>query len=544
VSRPELQARPYLGQKLRPPIDESPTPGILDGTVRTWLFILLCSLSTCPTSAQSGQDPSSGSPSWPVETRSAETGLRVWEFPGTNEGVFSLLILVGVGSRDEKPAQAGISHFLEHCLFLSTQKRSEKDLIQGLRAQGGVSNGQTTEDWTAYWVSLPASRWRFGVDWLTEHLAQPGFDSQEVAREQGIVVEEIQTRHQHGKPPTFEALLYGDHPLGRNIAGSEATVRSVDGAAVESWYREHYRLDNLIVAYAGAVPASQCIQRIQEQLGELPRSSQPRRDQPLTPRLGRSLLRLGMRPSGDRRGFLMQGYVLSPGDPIDLASLLHAKVVLDDAIFDEIRTNRGLAYAPQAGLGIHDAAWQFDCRIEVGESKSLPSVLEGTTLSFQALPLANGEEFARAKRAVISSLTVTKPGDLLYCTELAWALLTSDGTPDLMRTVRQLDSDRYAARISDLLSPEREFVISDSVDLINPSFKLFWLFIAALAAAAGLIWWLPRHLHQRRTRRSPKRAPKKQPVAPALAPPSDQDVDDIERQFETWFREQDDKDDQ
>ncbi len=501
--------------------------------MRPWLLILILTLSTCPLLAQA-------MPGWPGETRDSDTGLRVWDFPSAEEGSFHLLVLVGVGSRDEDRTEAGISHFLEHCLFLSTQTRSEKELIQGLRRRGGQSNGQTTEDWTAYWVSVPVRDWRYAVDWLTEQLAQPGFAPKEVDRERGIVIEEIQTRHAHGKAPTFEALLYGDHPLGRSIAGSESSVGSVDLPKLQAWYQRHYKLDNLVVAFSGQVPSQECTTRIQTQLAGMSQGSGTRTLQALHPRFGRSRMQTGMRPASDRRGFVITGYLIEPTGPQDLATLLVAKTLLDDAIFDEIRSKRGLAYAPAARLVIRDAIWRFDCRIDVGERNNLPSVLEGTELAFADLSSVSAENYKRARLSVLGSLSVSSAQSLLRCTELTWALLGPDRAPDLRRTVAELDPNAFAARVKALLPPERQFVISDSIDLIRPSYRLFWIFIASLGAAAALIWWLPRHIRRLRQSR-PRQRVRQEPVSQGVAMPKSSDIDEVEREFENWFREEDER---
>jgi len=235
----------------------------------------------------------------------------------------------------------------------------------------------------------------------------------------------------------------------------------------------------------------------------------------------------------------VQGYLIPPAQAPDLATLVLAETLLDDLLFDEIRTGRGLAYAPQAELEIHDAIWRFDCRIEVGNRSNLPSVLEGTQVAFDSLSRVDREGLSRAKAATLDSLRISKARDLLRCTEYTWALLGPGPAPDLRAAVQELSLADFRTRASELLRPENEFVISDSIDIVSPSVRLFWLFIAALAAAAGLIWWLPRRLRLRRARAHRRPVP----ITPAIGRPTAGDVEDVERQFDAWFREQEHQED-
>ena len=472
---------------------------------------------------------------WLRESRDLDTGLRIWEFQTSNKASFHLLILVGVGSRDEQTSQAGISHYLEHCLFLSSQKRSEKELIQGLRRHGGKSNGETTQDLTAYWVSVSGKDWQYAVDWLCEQLAQARFDPKEVAREQRIVIEEIQTRHAHGRPPTFEALLYGDHPLGRSVGGTASSVGSMDIRALRSWHEQHYRLDNMVVAFAGGGATKNCRQRIRKQLAPLASGHAPRPTQELHPRFGASLLSSGPLRSGNRSGFLVKGYLIEPSGPMDLATLLIDEALLDDLLYDEIRSRRGLAYAPRAELQIHDAIWRLDCRIKVGERDKMPAVLAGTRLTFSSLQSSRSEDFSRAKNSVLEALDLSSMGDLRYASMLSWALLREGPVADLQAAVAQLDLQTFHRKSAELLRPERSFLISNSRNIISSASWIPWLLLLVLAASAGLVWWLPR-----RVQRVPaKPPPQPRPRAPAIPKPSAADVDAVEREFAEWLRKQD-----
>ncbi|MFT6040814.1 MAG: putative Zn-dependent peptidase [Planctomycetota bacterium] len=510
------------------------------------LFTLLLSVVLAETlSAQVPVDHVSATDAWPEQTLAADSGLRIWEYPSADETAFHMAILVGVGSRDESPRESGISHLLEHSLFLSTDLRSEAELTEDLRRIGGQSNGQTTVDWTAYWVSVPASQWRFGVDWLTEQLARPKFVTGEVLRERGIVIEELNTRHAHGAAPVLERLLFGDHPLGHSIGGTEATVSRLNTVDVEDWYAQYYRQDNLVVAFSGDVPGDEVAERIQGQLAGLATDSAARDEHELEPRFGPGLIGSGDHAPNDRKGFLYAGHLAEPTNSADLAALLIANRLLSDAVMDEVRTNRGLAYSPNSELVINDDIWRLACRIEVGERDNLPAVLAGVELAFAGLARGTEEKYLRAKSKVLASLVVTGAGGLMQNVERTWALRELGSATDLKQAVGGLSRSQFAVAMGRLLPAERQFVLSDSVGVARPETGPLALLLTLFVLVVLAVLYFPRSVLPRWLERVWPRGKrsrgKRQAKGALLQFPGKRDLDDLERDFGAYFDELDDK---
>ena len=507
------------------------------------LFTLLLSLALAGTVL--AQDHSSDVEAWPLETKSSDSGLRVWEYPSADEGAFHMVILVGVGSRDEAPRQSGISHLVEHSLFLSTELRSEAELTEGLRRIGGQYNGQTTVDWTAYWVSVPVSQWTFGVDWLTEMMARPKFVTGEVLRERGIVIEELNTRHAHGAPPVIERLLFGDHPLGHSIGGTEDTVSRMNTVDVEDWYGKHYRQDNMVVAFGGDVPGDEVAVRIQAKLAGMPSNSGAREQHELDPNFGPSLMGSGAHAPDDRNGFLYAGHLVEPTNSADLAALLIADRLLGDAVMDEVRTNRGLAYSPTSELVINDDIWRLACRVSVGERDNLPAVLAGVELAFGGLLKGTEEEYLRAKMQVMSSQLVTGAGGLMRNVELTWALRDLESDRSLRMAVGGLSRSQFSEAMRRMLPAESQFVVSDSVQVARPETGALALLLVVIALAVLAALYFPRSVLPRWVERlSPGRKGKgKQAKGVLLQFPGKANVDELERDFGAYFDELDEKGD-
>lgn len=513
--------------------------------MRILISLLLLVALGGPSLAQAPDVPALDYKAWPAQTLDAGTGLRIWEYPSADLGAFHMVILVGVGSRDENRKYAGIGHLLEHSLFLSTEERTEDELIKGLRREGGLNNGQTTVDWTAYWVSVPLESWEYGVDWLTELIAKPKFLESEVMREKGIVIEEIKTRHQHGARPVIGEILYGDHPLGHSVAGDEETVSAIEVEDVRSWYEANYRLDNMVVAFSGLVPSQACTERIQSNLSTLRSGSPPRVEHELKPNFGRSLIGTGKHLPDDRSGFLLVGHMIRPTSATDLATLLVADRLLSDAVQDEIRSNRGLAYSPTSELVICDGVWRLDCQIQVGERDNLPAVLEGAEVALKSLNAVAGEEFSRARDQVRSSLVTSGAPGLLRSVELTWALRNAGRLLDLDRALAKLELKHFTAGTKRLLLPEQQFVLSDSANIVQPGSTLMAFILTGLVIAVLSVIYLPRKLVRLWVRRQIKSAQERVQVKKVQASirtlPAKVDVDELERNFGDYFHELDEK---
>ena len=140
----------------------------------------------------------------------------------------SIAVTVLVGSRHERRRDAGLAHFMEHITFRGTRvlpsSRAVSEAIEGV---GGTSNASTDRESTVYWVRLPVRHAERAFHVLSELLVRPLLRDEDVLRERDIIVEEIRSyRDDPGQYvfDLFDRSFYGDTPLGREIAGDEASV--------------------------------------------------------------------------------------------------------------------------------------------------------------------------------------------------------------------------------------------------------------------------------------------------------------------------------
>lgn len=171
----------------------------------------------------------------------------------------SVGVWVNAGSRHETLADHGISHMLEHMAFKGTERRSARAVVEEIEAVGGHLNAHTTHEATAYYVRLLKDDVPLGADILADILQFSTFEPEEVAREQGVIIQEIGQAADTPDDLVFDLLLeasFPDQPLGRPILGTPQSVRSFDGPRLKSYMGAKYAGPQLVLAGAGAVEHS------------------------------------------------------------------------------------------------------------------------------------------------------------------------------------------------------------------------------------------------------------------------------------------------
>jgi predicted Zn-dependent peptidase len=165
--------------------------------------------------------------------------------------------VINAGSRDERPDEWGLAHFLEHMLFKGTQKRKSFHILSRLDAVGGDLNAYTTREKTSLHASFRQVHFARAFDLLSDIFLNASFPEKELVREKQVVLEEIrmyQDEHDESILDDFESLVFRNHLLGRPILGTEASVKKIKRADLIDFQKRHYGAENVIFAYVGPMP--------------------------------------------------------------------------------------------------------------------------------------------------------------------------------------------------------------------------------------------------------------------------------------------------
>ena len=166
----------------------------------------------------------------------------------------ALGLWVRTGSRDETPAQAGVSHFLEHLLFKGTERHSAIEISELLDGMGAAANAATSKESTHLHARMLDEHTDDAFELLAEMLLGPSLPADEVDSEREVVLEELAMYDDEPQERVHDVLaeaIHGDHPLGRRVLGEAEVIRSIPVSEIASYHRAHYTSPNIVVAAAG-----------------------------------------------------------------------------------------------------------------------------------------------------------------------------------------------------------------------------------------------------------------------------------------------------
>src|SRR5271169_1589851 len=158
------------------------------------------------------------------------------------------------GSRDEDSEWNGISHFIEHMVFKGTESRSAEDIARQVDSIGGNMDAFTAKECICFNVKILDEHLPIALDVLSDLVLNPVFDASDIARERGVILEEI--KMDEDSPDylvheIFTQSFWKDHPLGKPILGTKETVRKFERDPVHGFYEQRFVPGNLVICAAG-----------------------------------------------------------------------------------------------------------------------------------------------------------------------------------------------------------------------------------------------------------------------------------------------------
>jgi predicted Zn-dependent peptidase len=156
------------------------------------------------------------------------------EVPGTR--ALTALVAFDAGARTERPEENGMAHFLEHLVFKGGEKYpTYTDVNETAERLGGVLNAYTSHDLVAFHITVRAESAPAAIDLLSDFVGRPRIDPEELDRERGVVIQEI--NRAYDQPSTVAEYLidraaFGEHPLGSTVLGPEDNLRSFTREAI------------------------------------------------------------------------------------------------------------------------------------------------------------------------------------------------------------------------------------------------------------------------------------------------------------------------
>ena len=323
----------------------------------------------------------------------------------------SIGVWVRSGSRREAPDENGLAHFIEHMVFKGTERRSAEAIAREMDSVGGMLDAFTSKEQICFNAKVLDEHLPIAFDVIADLILRPNFDSEDVTKEQQVILEEIKMDMDNPEYLLHEVFTRGfwpQHALGRPILGTPETVKNFNRQVLKTRFASWFAPDHLVVTAAGNVAHEQVLDLVTREFGHLQPSGQhaphiaPRTEAPIHLEKKRDLeqvhLCVGVPsvPLGheDRFGVAVLNNLLGGG--------------MSSRLFQNIREKRGLAYAVFSEITPYSDAGMLT--VYAGSAKeTVGQVLDLIVSEFRDLKksLVTEEELTRSKNHLKGSLMLS-----------------------------------------------------------------------------------------------------------------------------------------
>lgn len=346
------------------------------------------------------------------------SGLRIVTEEVASVRSAAIGIWVNVGSRDETPAVAGASHFLEHLLFKGTKRRTALEISSSIESVGGEMNAFTSKEYTCFYARVIDTDLPMAIDVISDLITSSVVSALDVDAERKVVLEEIAMRDDDPSDlihDLYAETYYGDTQLGRPILGSIESINNISRTSVFNYYKKRYLPQDLVVAVAGNITHKKTVEMVETALsvnGFLDVVGTPViRPNTLVKKQAQKSVGLISRTTEQAHMFYGMEGVARHDDRRFAMGILASALGggMSSRLFQEIREKRGLAYS------VYAFAQQFAGSGQIGFYAGCKPAKAIETLEIIREVLAdvatNGmsrEEIERAKGAVRGSLVLSQ----------------------------------------------------------------------------------------------------------------------------------------
>jgi predicted Zn-dependent peptidase len=317
---------------------------------------------------------------------------------------------VDTGTRDERPSEAGASHFLEHLLFKGSESMSARAIAETFDSIGAESNAFTSKDYTCFWARLLDQDLPSGLGVLAEMLQRPAFRERDIDAERSVVIEEINMNEDDPSDVAFEQFtqaVFENHPLERPVLGTRESIRGMAPDDIAGYWGRRYTAGSTVVAMAGSVDHDQVVKLVDDTFGDWSGEAIDHEHVVVSPR---PHVRLVSRETE-------QAHIVAGGPGIDRTDerrwafqVLHHVLGggMSSRLFDEIREQRGLAYAVYSFRMAHADAGAWGVYVGTTPAQTETALeLIGIEIDKVVKQGITGEELERAKGAMRGGLALS-----------------------------------------------------------------------------------------------------------------------------------------
>jgi predicted Zn-dependent peptidase len=346
------------------------------------------------------------------------SGLRIVteEVPSVRSAAVG--IWVNVGSRDEAPATAGASHFLEHLLFKGTTSRTALEISSSIESVGGEMNAFTSKEYTCFYARVIDTDLPMAIEVVSDLITSSIVTALDVDAERKVVLEEIAMRDDDPSDlvhDLFSDTYYGDTPIGRPILGTIDSIKGMSRNTVFNYYKKKYLPQDLVVAVAGNIKHKRVVAMVEEALSrdnflDVLAAPVVRPNIPVKNSKQQSVGLMYKKSEQAHMFYGMEGVARADDRRFSMGVLSAALGGgMSSRLFQEIREKRGLAYSVYAYAQQFAGSGVLGFYAGCNPTKAIEVVeIIRSVLSDVADNGMTHEEIERAKGAVRGSLVLSQ----------------------------------------------------------------------------------------------------------------------------------------
>lgn len=372
-------------------------------------------------------------------------------------------VFVGAGARLENAKNNGISHFLEHMAFKGTQRRTALEIAAEIEGVGGNMNAYTSYESTAYYVKTLKEDMPLSLDILADILQNPTFPENEMERERGVILQEI--NHTLDSPDDYvfelaQMQAWPDNPLGRPIAGTAETVRKLTTADLRAYMKSQYQAGNMLVAAAGNLNHDDLVKLVTQHFGSLPKGEVSTFPEATFKGAVATSVR-----AAEQQQLVFEMPGIPYGHPDYYAAHVWNTLLgggMASRLFQDIREKRGLVYSVFSYLQNYEGAGVFGVYAATGpeQVEELATAL-GDCLKESTQNITE-EELNRARTQLKASLMMGQESTSSRMNRLAFNQMVHGRHVPLKETLAQIDAVTVAdmQRVATFILGHKEHVLA------------------------------------------------------------------------------------
>lgn len=342
-------------------------------------------------------------------------GLTVVTVPVAGTAAVTAIVLVGVGSRFESDQQRGLAHFTEHMVFKGGKEFPNTQAIaQTLDAIGGEFNAFTSQELTGFYTKTASDYLETGLKVLSDMILHPQFPADELEKEKGVIVEEINMYEDMPMRKVdwaLSELIYGDTPLGRPIVGNKESVTSFNRNDFVAYRDSAYCANRTVLVVAGALDDEQVLSLSDRYFAEMPSGdAQKPRAAVFQERRGVERVNI-VRKDSEQSHMILAVEGLALGHP-DRFVLRMLNIILggnmSSRLFVAVREEKGLCYYVRSSLETFTDAGLLTASAGIDNNRihdAVKAIVE--EMQKMRVEKVGEDELNRAKQYVIGKLTLS-----------------------------------------------------------------------------------------------------------------------------------------